>query len=366
MEVLFDLTNPLGSAVPVSIAVSTNNGATYDLPATSFVPASGSAFVPGNNRMFVWDAGADWNGRVSSQVRFRVAVAGGLAAESPAVEVDTRDGQSSEPGEIVRPQVVDVVSQYCDRQRHVYFLEGVSLEQTFRVVANWNGKTPGEILFKGPRGTHKVPADRLTRTYNVGRDFRAGDRLWVVLEAGDGTRSAPYPVNFEVIESPPGLSPGGVAAVASEDSQALRYKRLPKVRADFLREDRGSIPTADGRPIPGMSGNPLKFNLALALSVEVGGDGAARFEDRLELGLPEQWNILNASPSIRGLAALNYQYTGNGWKISHGNLGVGGKLRWETPPFPISVPFLPALYGQLEFDFLATAQGKIVANFAPF
>lgn len=77
VDIWYDLTNPSGSPLNVTVAVSTNNGATFDLPASSFSGSGyGSSVVPGNSRQIVWDAGADWNGQFSSQVKFRVTATG--------------------------------------------------------------------------------------------------------------------------------------------------------------------------------------------------------------------------------------------------------------------------------------------------
>jgi formylglycine-generating enzyme len=56
----------------MSVAVSTNGGASYTLPASSFTGALRAGIAPGSNKQITWNAGADWNGQFSANVRFRV------------------------------------------------------------------------------------------------------------------------------------------------------------------------------------------------------------------------------------------------------------------------------------------------------
>lgn len=72
VDVYYDLGDADSSMLTVSVAVSTNGGASYSLPATSFTGALGAGIVPGSNQQIVWNAGADWNGEFSANVRFRV------------------------------------------------------------------------------------------------------------------------------------------------------------------------------------------------------------------------------------------------------------------------------------------------------
>jgi formylglycine-generating enzyme required for sulfatase activity len=72
VDITYDLANPGGGTVSVTAAVSTNGGASYDLPASHFSGATGSGVAPGTGKQITWDAGQDWPGQFSSNVRFRV------------------------------------------------------------------------------------------------------------------------------------------------------------------------------------------------------------------------------------------------------------------------------------------------------
>ena len=63
VDIWYDLAYAGTNQLSATVAVSTNNGTTYDLPAASFAGnGSGAGVVPGNSRQIVWDAGADWGG----------------------------------------------------------------------------------------------------------------------------------------------------------------------------------------------------------------------------------------------------------------------------------------------------------------
>jgi formylglycine-generating enzyme required for sulfatase activity len=89
VDIFYDLADPSSASLAITVLVSTNGGASYTLPATSFSGSGwGSAVTPGNNKQVTWNAGADWSGHYSANVRFRVtaddAVAPGGMALIPA------------------------------------------------------------------------------------------------------------------------------------------------------------------------------------------------------------------------------------------------------------------------------------------
>jgi hypothetical protein len=103
VDIFYDLASSAGSPLAVSVAVSTNNGTSFNLTATSFFGSGyGSSVTPGNNRHVIWDAGADWNGQLSSKVVFNITAAGSISGVSSPIKVDTRNGN--------RPLVQDVTS----------------------------------------------------------------------------------------------------------------------------------------------------------------------------------------------------------------------------------------------------------------
>jgi formylglycine-generating enzyme required for sulfatase activity len=78
---LVDITYDLAAdaAVAVSLQISGDGGATFVVPAISVTGAVGVGVSTGTGKALTWDAGADWNGQFSSQVRVRL-FAGDAAA----------------------------------------------------------------------------------------------------------------------------------------------------------------------------------------------------------------------------------------------------------------------------------------------
>jgi sulfatase modifying factor 1 len=69
VAVTYDLA---GGPASVSLLVSSNNGVTYDVPVKSVTGAVGSGVASGVGKQIIWDAGTDWAGQYSSQIKVRV------------------------------------------------------------------------------------------------------------------------------------------------------------------------------------------------------------------------------------------------------------------------------------------------------
>jgi fibronectin type 3 domain-containing protein len=316
VDIWYDLTSPSGNPVNVSMSISINNGASFDLPASSFSGAIGAAVVAGNSRQIIWNAGADWNNQVSSQVKFRITANSSVSGDSPAIIVDTRD--------TARPVVQDVTSPYCGAARHAYFLNGVSLNQTFTVVPNWNTKTPSSIKFIGPWGTHTQTGTLTTRTYNVGTDFGAGNHLTVKLVASDGTESLPYQVNFDVISKPPGIPIG--LLYAKPFGATLTYA-TPEYSFDVL----DSSPEVVPRNIPVFGGEKIGFVPGVKASAEVTGDGSASAEITTAVGSELSMAGFDVDLHLTGKPEWTYSQGQNAW-ISSGYVGLKSSASISTPP----------------------------------
>src|SRR5205814_1016759 len=79
VDIDYDLADADSPALTVSIAVSTNGGANFTLPATSFTGALGAGVTPGVNKRITWNAGQDWPNNFSANVRFRITASDGTA-----------------------------------------------------------------------------------------------------------------------------------------------------------------------------------------------------------------------------------------------------------------------------------------------
>jgi formylglycine-generating enzyme required for sulfatase activity len=86
VDIYYDLADPSSASAAITVLVSTNGGASYTLPATSFSgPGWGNGITPGPNKQITWNASADWSGHYSANVRFRVTADGSAAPSGMAL-----------------------------------------------------------------------------------------------------------------------------------------------------------------------------------------------------------------------------------------------------------------------------------------
>ena len=80
---LVDITYDVAADFPtvsVSLQVSSNGGSTFTVPATTLSGAIGAGVTTGTAKTITWDAGADWSGQYSTQMRFKVIADDGNSA----------------------------------------------------------------------------------------------------------------------------------------------------------------------------------------------------------------------------------------------------------------------------------------------
>jgi hypothetical protein len=73
VDIFYNVSDPDGdSPLRVRFEVSADGGAGYTVPVFSFSGAVGANVLPGNDRLIVWNAGADWPGQFTDRCRVRV------------------------------------------------------------------------------------------------------------------------------------------------------------------------------------------------------------------------------------------------------------------------------------------------------
>jgi formylglycine-generating enzyme required for sulfatase activity len=105
----FDITYDLASTtstVKMSLEISSDGGATYAVPVTSTTGAIGEGIGVGTGKSMTWNAGVDWDGKFSSQMRFRLIADNGNRAVPEGMALiphgaftmgDSLDGLSDAP-----------------------------------------------------------------------------------------------------------------------------------------------------------------------------------------------------------------------------------------------------------------------------
>ena len=72
VDIRYDVADADGDALWITVKVSDDGGTTYAVPAASFSGDNGFGIKPGSGKHIVWDAGVDWGGKYSANMRFRV------------------------------------------------------------------------------------------------------------------------------------------------------------------------------------------------------------------------------------------------------------------------------------------------------
>ena len=71
VDITYDVTADTPT-VKVTLEISSDGGATYDVPVMAVSGAVGGGVSVGKGKTITWNAGVDWDGKVSPQTRFRV------------------------------------------------------------------------------------------------------------------------------------------------------------------------------------------------------------------------------------------------------------------------------------------------------
>ena len=157
VDITYDLADDDHATLSVTIKISQDAGATWDVPCTSLSgDGIGPEVAPGKGKSIVWDAGADWNGQWSDQMLVEVTAAIN-AAPPPArgewLVVDLSDGPNA-------------------RRYPVSYLDNAPGGPW--PVAGWSDKykTTKLVLRKIPAGTFMMgsPADELGRNPGGGEN----------------------------------------------------------------------------------------------------------------------------------------------------------------------------------------------------
>lgn len=75
VDIHYDVFDADGDLLEIRVEISDNGGLTYSVPAFSFEGDIGAGVVTGAQKHIVWDAGADWDGEYSDQMRVKVFAA---------------------------------------------------------------------------------------------------------------------------------------------------------------------------------------------------------------------------------------------------------------------------------------------------
>ena len=377
VDITYSYFHPQTLPMTDSVAISTNNGATFDLPIGWITPANGGTNNPGNNQLITWNAAADFNNQLCSQLVVRVSASTTLLGQAITISTNAAPivlNTLSNSNAI--PVVTDVIGMNNDRDssgKQVVYCSGPWHAGTLRVCllngvqdftlaftpqVDWNSSTPGTIQYIKSVGAnaHNSFDSTVTRaagvaspSYDIGSDFGVRGSLSVVAIAADGTPSRPFRVNLDVYDFPEWLS--GVALYISKGKYQMPVVSQLASLVNFSKD----TPNQDdqGRKMDeDWAGK--KFSTSVSPTFSLDADVHGTFDVTLGLNLGKSGNKggkdgLSVMDIQAGLS-LSGEITGTPppgagtWTFT-GTLSLQASLYINTPPiYPID--FLP-LY--LEF-----------------
>jgi len=92
VDVYYDLDVADSASVLVRLEVSADGGLNWSVPVVNVSQSVGACVSPGKGKHILWNAGADWNGQVSKNVRFRVTASDASSLQSGLVAYYPFDG----------------------------------------------------------------------------------------------------------------------------------------------------------------------------------------------------------------------------------------------------------------------------------
>jgi hypothetical protein len=142
VDVFYDLADTVADATSsIALGVSSDNGVIYAVPINSVTGAVGDGIVPGTGKRIVWDAGQDFVGGGSSNVKVRVTAlldgAGGTFAPIPAGTYQIGNAMATDTSILGSPLTSVTLSEYHLSVNH-------TTEAQWDVVRTWglsNGYT---------------------------------------------------------------------------------------------------------------------------------------------------------------------------------------------------------------------------------
>ena len=369
VDITYNLSDPRGLGLTVAVQVSTNAGRTFDLPATTFTPGNGAVVRSGNSREIVWNAGVDWNRQLSTQLVFRVSAlnvsnATFTSDSLPVTLCTTNTGH---------PVIQDVTAafaaagakmgqiycsgKYPSGKKHAYFLTGVDVHPKFAINVDWQGTTNHHFEITLPNGTIDQPsAQPANNTYTLdilAYPATATNVCQIVAVASDGSRSASFPVNFDLITAPlPSFfNPLGHWTYSDKDGG---YTFLMTSFLGTLTTGVGEIPADNtGKPAAGCTGQAADVQNQVAFTATIGLDSTliANLSDKIgngNLAKPKDCQMFGFQFGITPSIGCAGQWQSPGWG-GYFDVGLSLSVGFESEPFyPIAgMPF----YGKFGLTF---------------
>ena len=77
VDISYDVSDSNNDSLKVRVEISANGGRTFDVPAITLSGDIGGNVSPGTNKLIVWNAGMDWDGEYSPEMRVKIIASDG-------------------------------------------------------------------------------------------------------------------------------------------------------------------------------------------------------------------------------------------------------------------------------------------------
>jgi len=268
-----------------------------------------------------------------------VEVGGGSIGFSPITMVREAGGNV--------PVVTQIQSKYTGSGKHSYYLNGISVLESFTATIDWKGKTPSQVKWLLPNGTiytDAVAGNTAIRTFDMG-NIGLG-KLSLIAIAADSTTFAPKSANFDIIPPPPGIPLPLIKPVLGN---TIYYSSTFALTA--IKEGVGDnvIP----EEIPGFGGKRFECITRVQLECTISGDGTASATLKSRT-LPEPMKIAGVEVMPKVVVGLTWNYSSDKklW-LPGGSIGVEVRGEYSTPPHYFIIPVGPIpvpAYWRLGFE----------------
>ena len=349
VDIHYNLSDADNSRLNVSLAISTNGGASFDVPLRSCSGDVGPDVQPGNNKHIIWLAHEDWDGQYSDAAIVRLVAAddnGDAVGETDVMTLDTEYG--------VRPRVLEIRgldrgnSDYFNNSTPATFLDGIGrlygtggeFEVPCLAAVDWKGTGEGTVKWLVNNRQKSAGPASTEYLLPVSAGIGAGGKLEVIATGNNQKNSAAIRANMEVV-APPKLWTRYTATAPYAGRKAYDFLS-PNI--GFSKKSSETIPsqTPTGKDTPGAGNNKFEnpFTLNISGSVDLEGVG------KLGASMSREWDFkgVNVVPIVGGGVDFEYLYERSAWDYG-GYFSVGVNVSKETTPRYIT--FKPPLYGKI-------------------
>jgi len=177
---------------------------------------------------------------------------------------------------------------FTDVEYTEYFLEGISFDNTYQAMVDWNGQTPGIVTFDLAGQTVSVPGD--TDVYadlDVGQAPAGAQQVQVMAFTSDGTPSAPESIPVQIVPLQPWAQDAGFHVLETYDDALwhhVRYTGTANVPSEPLE-----LPYLDVSAIPVFGGKwgvpPIQLDVELFATSAGGVDQPGDVTGKVQLYL---------------------------------------------------------------------------------